>query len=96
MAVAKISDLTPDTNPAATGLIEIETASGNSRKCTLAEAVKNTNASTSQRGTVKMAEAVADLTQIISNPPTQAQVQAIQTKINALLASLRAAGVLDT
>ena len=33
--------------------------------------------------------AVVDLTQSISNPPTQAEVTAIQNKINELLASLR-------
>ena len=38
--------------------------------------------------------AVADLTQVISNPPTQAEVNTIQTKVNALLAALRAAGSL--
>jgi hypothetical protein len=31
---------------------------------------------------------VATLTQPISNPPTQAQVQAIQNKLNALIATL--------
>lgn len=42
--------------------------------------------------------AVDDLTQSISNPPTQAEVQAIQNKINELLASLRTdnSNILDT
>jgi len=36
---------------------------------------------------------VATLTQSITNPPTQAEVTAIQTKVNDLLAELRAIGV---
>jgi hypothetical protein len=32
---------------------------------------------------------VAQLTQTISNPPTQAQVQALQAKLNELIAALR-------
>ena len=35
--------------------------------------------------------AVADLSQTISNPPTQAEVQNIQAKVNELLGSLRTA-----
>ena len=37
------------------------------------------------------ASSVAGLTQAISNPPTQAQVQAIQAKLNELIATLNAA-----
>lgn len=33
--------------------------------------------------------AIAHLTQAISNPPTQAEVQAIQAKINELIAALQ-------
>jgi len=40
--------------------------------------------------------AVADLAQTISNPPTQAEVQAIQDTVNAMLASLRNAGLIAT
>jgi hypothetical protein len=40
--------------------------------------------------------AVANLTQTISNPPTQAEVQNIQNKVNELLNSLRAAGIIAT
>lgn len=39
---------------------------------------------------------VADLTQSITSPPTQAEVQAVQTKVNSLLAELRTVGVLKT
>lgn len=42
------------------------------------------------------AAAVADLDQTISDPPTQAEVQAISDKVDALLASLRSAGLLET
>ncbi len=40
--------------------------------------------------------AEADLSQTISDPPTQAEVQAITDKIDALLAKLRSANVLAT
>src|SRR5262245_3295929 len=40
--------------------------------------------------------AVPNLTQTISNPPTQAEVQNIQTKLNDLLTSLRNAGIIAT
>ena len=39
---------------------------------------------------------VSNLTQTISNPPTQAEVQAIQTTLNALLNSLRVAEIIDS
>ena len=55
----------------------------------------NSAATTAAKGIVKMAAAVADLAQAISNPPTQAEVTAIQNKINALLAALRTAGELS-
>lgn len=41
------------------------------------------------------AGAVADLNQVTSSPPTQAEVQAIADKVDALLASLRTAGHLE-
>ena len=46
----------------------------------------------------KRIEAVADLTQTISNPPTQAEVQAIQDKLNELLGNLRSdnSNILDS
>lgn len=46
----------------------------------------------------KRIEAVADLTQSISNPPTQAEVQAIQDKVNELLTNLRSdnSNILDS
>jgi len=40
--------------------------------------------------------AEADLNQTISDPPTQAEVQAISDKIDALLAKLRSANVIAT
>jgi hypothetical protein len=40
--------------------------------------------------------AVANLVQSISNPPTQAEVQNIQNKVNELLNSLRAAGIINS
>ena len=43
-------------------------------------------------------EAVADLSQTISDPPTQAEVQAISDKIDELLGKLRStnSNILDT
>ena len=52
-------------------------------------------ATTSVLGLVHQATAVADLDQTISEPPTQAEVQAISDKVDALLAALRTAGVVD-
>lgn len=54
----------------------------------------NNLGTTSVPGIVKKAVAVVDLVQAITNPPTQAEVTAIQNKVNELLASLRAAGSL--
>ncbi len=39
--------------------------------------------------------AVANLSQTISNPPTQAEVQAISNKVDQLLAAMRAAGIME-
>ena len=44
----------------------------------------------------RKATAIADLDQTISNPPTQAEVQAISDKLDALLAALRVAEKLKT
>lgn len=59
MASKTIDDLTAQTNPPSTSLIEIDDA-GASKKCTLAEALKNTAATTTQRGSVLQAAAVPD------------------------------------
>ena len=40
--------------------------------------------------------AVADLNQTITNPPTQAEVQAISDKIDEILAALRLPELMDT
>jgi hypothetical protein len=53
-------------------------------------------ATTTEEGLVLQAAAVADLGQTISDPPTQSEVQAISDKIDALLAALRAADLIDT
>ncbi len=53
-------------------------------------------ASSSEAGNVYMAVAVADLSQTISDPPTQTEVQDISTKIDDLLAKLRTAGSLSS
>jgi hypothetical protein len=52
---------------------------------------RNSKAGAADFGIVKKAAAVPDLATAISNPPTQAEVTEIKNKINALLASLRAA-----
>lgn len=51
-------------------------------------------ATTVLRGLVMKANAVADIASAISSPPTQAEVTAIKTTVNALLASMRAAAQL--
>lgn len=53
-----------------------------------------TAATTATNGSVKMATAIADLAQVTTNPPTQAEVQAIADKVDALLAVMRTAGQL--
>jgi len=50
----------------------------------------------SVRAGVLRASAIADLSQTITDPPTQAEVQAISDKVDALLAALRTSGVLAT
>lgn len=47
-----------------------------------------------ESGANEQAAAVADLNQTISDPPTQAEVQAISDKVDELLAALRAAGMM--
>lgn len=91
MPQALITALTADANPAATSLVEIETG-GNSRKSTLAEILKNTASTLTQRGTTVKGAAVATLGGVISNPPTQAEVTAVRDKLNALITSLTNAG----
>lgn len=49
-----------------------------------------------EAGANKAAAAVADLGQTISDPPTQAEVQAISDKVDEILAALRAAGLMST
>lgn len=49
-------------------------------------------ATTSLQGAVKQTAAVADLSQTITNPPTQAEVQAISDKIDEWLAKERTSG----
>lgn len=58
--------------------------------------MSNAAATTSKRGSVLKAAAVADLNQTISGTYAQAEVQAISDKVDALLASLRTAGVLGS
>lgn len=53
-------------------------------------------ASTTTAGVVLQAAAVTDLAQTISDPPTQADVQALSDKVDELLAAMRTAGQLET
>lgn len=53
-------------------------------------------ATTTEQGRVLKGTAVANLNLTISNPPTQAQVQAISNKVDQLLAVLRTAGLIET
>ena len=51
-------------------------------------------ATTLLNGVVKQSTAVTDLSQTITNPPTQAEVQAISDKVDELLAVMRVSGQL--
>ncbi|MEQ8231216.1 MAG: hypothetical protein RLW61_14435 [Gammaproteobacteria bacterium] len=55
-----------------------------------------TAATAAVRGAVKRAANVAALAQSISNPPTQAQVTAIQTALNDILTAIKAAEQMAT
>lgn len=55
---------------------------------------RNGRATATRPGTVLKGAAVADLDQDISATYAEAEVQAISDKVDALLASLRAAGVI--
>jgi len=63
-------------------------------EATLLDCDNHTNGSTNFVLVKQTAE--ADLNQTISDPPTQAQVQAISDKIDALLAKFRSANVIAT
>jgi|GEM_PF-4700352 len=51
-------------------------------------------ATTTAVGVVLRATTVANLALVVTNPPTQAEVQAVSDKVDALLAVLRTAGLL--
>lgn len=53
-------------------------------------------ATTVVAGVVKQAAILADFATSISNPPTQAEVNALKAHLNTLLANLRAAGLQAT
>jgi len=57
---------------------------------------KNDKATPAAEGIVLACQALADLSQSITNPPTRAEVQAIQGQLNTLLARMRTAGQLAT
>ncbi|MGI9485411.1 MAG: hypothetical protein ACR2RF_05925 [Geminicoccaceae bacterium] len=59
-------------------------------------AIIEAQATTANSGNVGQTAAVADLNQTISNPPTQAEVQAISDKIDEFLAAQRVSGQLET
>lgn len=97
MSIAKISDMTATTTPVIGDLVELEVvATPASRKCTLENLFHAIAATLTKKGTVLKAAAVADLALTVTNPPTQAEVQAIHDKLNALMGSLRTAGILNT
>lgn len=53
-------------------------------------------ATTLLQGVVLQTAAVADLSQTISDPPTQTEVQDLSDKVDELLAAMRTSGQLDT
>lgn len=52
-------------------------------------------ATTTEYGVVKKMVNIADLNQTITNPPTQAEVQALSDKIDALLVELQDKGLME-
>lgn len=58
--------------------------------------ISQREATTTKKGGVNSMPVIADLNQTVSSPPTQAEVQAISDKVDALLAALRTAGILET
>lgn len=87
MATTQVHELTAKATPVGADVVLInDSADSNSAaKATLTNLAKGMQAA-----------AVADLSQTITNPPTQAEVQAISDKIDELLASLRTANLLAT
>jgi hypothetical protein len=63
---------------------------------TVDDATSRSNLGLGGLATQSAGAAVANLSQTISNPPTQAEVSNIQNKVNELLNSLRAAGIIAT
>jgi hypothetical protein len=83
--MTNIKDLTEQTSPSPNDLLEIQQAADDfSRKATIRNVVESMQAAN-----------VPALTQTISSPPTQAQVNAIQTKVNDLLTALKASGLME-
>jgi hypothetical protein len=87
MATKEINQLSAKTAPvgADTTIINDSEASDAAKKVTLANLVK-----------AFQATAVADANQTITNPPTQAEVQALSDKVDELLGALRTAGIIAT
>ena len=53
-------------------------------------------ASTNAEGITRIASEVANVSESVSSPPTQAEVEVIAQKVNELLAALRAAGLVKS
>jgi len=87
MATTEVNELTAKTAPVGADVVLINdsAASNAAKKATLTNLAKGFQAA-----------AVADLNQTISGSYTQSEVQAISDKVDALLAALRAANLLDT
>jgi len=58
------------------------------------DGLSGTPATISAAGVVSQMAAISDLSQTISSPPTQAEVQAISDKVDEVLAAMRTAGIL--
>lgn len=63
---------------------------------TVDDATSRTNLGLGNLATQNRGAAVVNLAGAVSNPPTQAEVQANRDKLNELLNSLRAAGIIAT
>ena len=81
--------LLKDGSVAATGILKYEQA----------HTFQNDNDIISRKGAEDLRPtqgAISDLTQAITDPPTQSEVQNIQDKVNQILAALRAAKIIAT
>ena len=93
----QIKDVTAQTTPATGDLVLIQQAADDAnRKTTLQQIMTACPATSAAKGTVLQIPNIAAISGSVSNPPTQAQVQAIQDKLNAVIAAMISAGMMHS